>query len=142
MDLSNNFNVTGNKQQPICCQAQNAGLFSLALSNSKIDWIVCGKDDDNDFWGLHHNVRLAYGRKTGFNDAGDLLHGARVFSFKAVDSYILSDTYIVDENGEHDTGIMQKRPPYLGVTHQKVCCTDPFVEIFDFVSPTDDSSNQ
>jgi len=104
MDLYNNFNVTGNKQQPICCHAQNSGLFALALQNDKTDWIACGKDYDNDFWGLHHDIRLAYGRKTGYNDQGELLHGARVFTFRAIDKYILSESYIVDENGDKDAG--------------------------------------
>jgi len=49
-------------------------------------------------------MRLAYGRKTGYNDAGDLLHGARVFTFRAIDNFILSNSYIVDENGDKDAG--------------------------------------
>jgi len=35
---------------------------------------------------------------------------------------------------------MPRSPPYFGITHQKVCCTDPFVEIFDYLQAPEDNN--
>ena len=59
----------------------NTGLFGALIEQKTVEWVSCGHDHDNDFWGTYQGMKLAYGRKTGFGCYGPdfFKRGARVF---------------------------------------------------------------
>lgn len=56
----------------------NTGLFASAWIQQQVGAIFCGHDHDNNFVGLHHDIRLVYGQVSGYQCYGDLSRGARV----------------------------------------------------------------
>lgn len=79
MELSNNCTFYGKQGQPICCQAENRGLFSAVRDSGKVGWIVSGGDASNEFSGQKDGINLAMARKSGFGgNTGNLMKGARV----------------------------------------------------------------
>jgi hypothetical protein len=46
-----------------------------------VEWVSCGHDHNNDYWGRYQGINLAYGRKSGFGGYGPdgFPPGARVF---------------------------------------------------------------
>ena len=61
----------------------NTGLFAALKEQPSVEWVTCGHDHDNDYWGRYQGVNLAFGRKTGFGSYGPdgFKRGARIFEF-------------------------------------------------------------
>ena len=72
MSLANHFEVMGNREDAVSCQAVNTGFFAAAKQFDHVAWISAGKDASNDFVGNYHGQYLSYGRKTGKGGAGSL----------------------------------------------------------------------
>ena len=70
MQLANNYEVYGIKEQAVSCQAVNTGLFGAALTHKKTGWISVGGDADNDYAADFHGIKLSYGRKSGSGGPG------------------------------------------------------------------------
>jgi hypothetical protein len=65
-----------------------------------VEWVSAGHDHDNDYYGVHDGINLAYGRKTGYGCYGPsgMLHGGRVFKVSTVPEY-KTETYVRQEDG-------------------------------------------
>lgn len=51
---------------PVCCETINNGLYAASLESQRVNYIVSGKDYDNDFQGYYHGIYLAQGRISGY----------------------------------------------------------------------------
>ncbi len=73
-------NCQGEKNEAVCCPSINTGLFAAMHISGNVRGVFVGHDHLNDFEGNLHNIRLCYGRATGYNAYGrdDFLHGARI----------------------------------------------------------------
>jgi hypothetical protein len=71
----------GHKDDQICCSSVNTGIFSALIEQPTVQWVTCGHDHNNDYYGQYKGINLAYGRKTGYGSYGPykFLRGARVF---------------------------------------------------------------
>lgn len=103
MTLYNEFSFSGTKNEDVCCSSVNTGLFSTVIGTNSVDWISCGHDHNNDFYGQYQGVNLAYGRKSGFGGYGPdgLQKGARVFEITLEHEYKVA-TWIRQEDGSID----------------------------------------
>ena len=83
LDLWNNAGIAGTKGEGVACGAVNTGVFAALKEQPAVEWVTCGHDHDNDYWGIYQGVNLAFGRKTGYGSYGPdgFLRGARVFEF-------------------------------------------------------------
>ena len=81
MDLYNTEQFFGDKGDVISCGSVNTGIFSALVEQPTVEWVSCGHDHLNDFYGKIQGITLAYGRKTGYGSYGPykFLRGARVF---------------------------------------------------------------
>jgi len=81
MNLYNNDNFYGQRGEEICCWALNTGLFGALIEQKTVEWVLCGHDHDNDYYGSIDGINLGYGRKTGHACYGpkNMQRGARVF---------------------------------------------------------------
>jgi len=82
MNVWNYENCYGRLQdEGVCCFSVNTGLFAAMKQMGDIMGVYCGHDHNNDYYGVYHNITLAYGRKTGYGAYGPppgWLRGARV----------------------------------------------------------------
>lgn len=64
-----------------------------------VEWVTCGHDHDNDFYGNYDGINLAYGRKTGHACYGpeNMQRGARVFEV-TLEPYSI-ETWVRQEDG-------------------------------------------
>lgn len=99
----------GNKFEPICCPPVNSGLFTALLEMGDVIGTFCGHDHTNDFEGTLHDIRLCYGRASGYNTYGkeDFLRGARMIQLTAGERDFttwlrLVDGSVVTEQPIHD----------------------------------------
>ena len=90
----------GFNMEAVCATALNDGLFSAMVRGGAMRGVFVGHDHINDFEGTLHNIRLCYGRGSGYQCYGlegyprgariiDIEKGARDFA-----------THIYLENGE------------------------------------------
>lgn len=79
MQLANNHDVFGIKEQQVGCQAVNSGLFAAAITHRKTGMISAGGDPENDYAAHYKGIHLNYGRKTGSGGPGSQTPGARLF---------------------------------------------------------------
>ena len=100
MELSNNHEFYGNKNEFIACGSVNTGLFSAIIEQPTLEWVLCGHDHNNDFYGKHQGIYLGFGRKTGYGGYGPsgFNRGARVFEISLNPIYKI-ETWIRDETG-------------------------------------------
>ncbi|OPH52057.1 metallophosphoesterase [Paenibacillus ferrarius] len=70
--------VSGIKNEDVCCPKLNSGLFAAMAEMGDVMGTFVGHDHDNDFCGTLHEIRLCFGRVTGYNTYGGLPRGARV----------------------------------------------------------------
>jgi hypothetical protein len=77
--LYNNVKFYGTKGESISCASLNTGLVGALIEQKTVEWVTCGHDHNNDYWGTYQSINLAYGRKTGFGSYGENKNGARVF---------------------------------------------------------------
>lgn len=63
-------NCKGFNQENICTTHHNDGLFSAFVRAKKMRGVFVGHDHINDFEGTLHNIRLCYGRATGYQCYG------------------------------------------------------------------------
>jgi len=110
MELYNEHQFYGVKEEATGCSAVNTGLFSSVLKNGDISAIFVGHDHVNDYGGFLEGVELLYGRKTGYGSYGPghgLMKGGRVIKLKEgydkMGLYKVTRThYIVNEDGTYD----------------------------------------
>jgi 3',5'-cyclic AMP phosphodiesterase CpdA len=100
VDLYNNGRYFGAKNENIACGSINTGFFAAMLEQPSVNWVTCGHDHSNDFYGDHLGINLAYGRKTGYGGYGPsgMKHGARVFEVSLNPTYNI-DTWVREEGG-------------------------------------------
>lgn len=70
--------VSGIKHEEVCCPKLNSGLFAAMVEMGDVMGTFVGHDHDNDYCGTLHDIRLCFGRVTGYNTYGSLPRGARV----------------------------------------------------------------
>ncbi len=75
--------AVGNKGESISSPVINTGLFSAFIQQKDVMGTFVGHDHNNDFIGEHHDIALAYGRRSGNNSYGKLPIGARVIQLYA-----------------------------------------------------------
>ncbi|TQR05521.1 metallophosphoesterase family protein [Psychrobacillus soli] len=85
--------ASGQKNESISSPMVNTGLFTSLLLNGNVAGVFCGHDHDNDFVAELHEVKLCYGRISGFQCYGELTRGARVIE---LNSNQLFDTHIIE----------------------------------------------
>lgn len=70
----------GEKNEECCCPRQNSGLFSAMVEMENMKGIFVGHDHINDYFGELLDIKLCYGRATGYNTYGKegFAHGARI----------------------------------------------------------------
>ncbi len=97
--MYNTVKVNGVKNEITSCSSVNTGLFSAMLEQRTVDWVACGHDHSNDFYGEYMGLKLGYGRKTGYGGYGpdNMRRGARVFFIKK-EPYTI-ETWIREEGG-------------------------------------------
>jgi 3',5'-cyclic AMP phosphodiesterase CpdA len=74
----------GHKFEDVCCPRLNSGLFAAMVEMGDVVGAFVGHDHVNDFWGMHHGIRLCYGRATGYNTYGRerFPRGARIIQLR------------------------------------------------------------
>ena len=105
MTLVNNYPVHGQKRDYSRCQALNTGLFSEFKQMGTVQWVTAGGDHSTDFWGTYNDIKLSYGRKTGFGSYGPkfMQRGARIFELtKRSSGYVDIETWIRQQDGSID----------------------------------------
>lgn len=70
LNLFNDYPFYGIRGEDICCGSVNTGLFGALKEQKTVEWVSCGHDHDNDYYGNYQGINLAYGRKTGFGGYG------------------------------------------------------------------------
>jgi len=99
--LYNDYNFFGHAEEPVCCWAVNTGLFGVLKEQPCVDWVTCGHDHNNDYFGNYEGINLGYGRKTGYGCYGPsfpMTRGARVFEITKEPWSI--ETWVREESGE------------------------------------------
>ena len=81
INLYNNKGIYGTKGEAICCQSMNTGLLGAIIEQNITQWVLCGHDHDNDYYGDYNGINLGFGRKTGHGGYGPdvFQRGARIF---------------------------------------------------------------
>ncbi|GKU78593.1 metallophosphoesterase family protein [Paenibacillus sp. L3-i20] len=76
--------VMGNKHERVCCSEINSGFFAAMAERRDVLGTFVGHDHINDYCGVLHDIKLCYGRATGYNTYGKegFPHGARVIRLK------------------------------------------------------------
>ena len=76
--------IYGWRNEEVCCQSVDTGLYASFKILGNIEAVFCGHDHNNDFWGDYNGIKLFYGRKTGYGGYGpswNMQRGARVLEF-------------------------------------------------------------
>lgn len=60
----------GSKHEKVNCAPLNSGMFAAMLERGDVVGTFCGHDHINDYWGELHDIRLCYGRATGYHTYG------------------------------------------------------------------------
>lgn len=103
MNLARSNRFVGHYGEDVACSSVDTDLFESISNSRRINWIACGHDHLNDFYGTYKSIRLSYGRKTGYGDFGPdlpLIQGARVF--KITENPYSIETYIREADGNID----------------------------------------
>jgi hypothetical protein len=95
LNMLNNNAFYGTRGEDVCCWSVNTGLFAALKEEPTVEWVSCGHDHNNDYYGNYNGINLAYGRKTGYGGYGPepLLRGARVFEVRVDPEYSI-DTWV------------------------------------------------
>lgn len=91
--------VSGQRNESISSPMVNTGLFTSLLLNGHVAGIFCGHDHDNDFVADYHDIRLCYGRISGFQCYGELTRGARVIELSNQQVF---ETYLIETTKYQD----------------------------------------
>ena len=104
VDLWNYETCYGLKNERVCCPQYNTGLFNASVEMGDVRGMFVGHDHVNDFCGTfraHPDLRLCYGRKTGYGTYNPVRHGARFIQLTLNDDGSVSwNTWIRNELGE------------------------------------------
>ena len=81
MNLYNDKSFYGYQDEEVCCGSVNTGIFGALKEQPTVEWVSCGHDHNNDYFGNYQGINLAFGRKTGYGGYGPdkFPRGARVF---------------------------------------------------------------
>ncbi|KAL4427687.1 hypothetical protein ABPG75_001776 [Micractinium tetrahymenae] len=116
--------TVGSKEEDVACSVRDTGLFALARALG-ITAIYSGHDHSNDYSGVLHGVRLAYGRKSGYGGYGPpqgWQRGARVVQLRPGEDTSQSETWIRMEDGSKvyqakrsDRSLRRTQPQHVAV---------------------------
>jgi hypothetical protein len=70
MNLYNDYEFYGHRGELVGYPSANTGVFSALKEQQSVEWVVCGHEHVNDYYGNYYGINLAYGRKTGFGCYG------------------------------------------------------------------------
>lgn len=86
-------------------------MVGALLEQKTVEWVTCGHDHNNDYWGKYQSINLAYGRKTGFGSYGANKNGARVFEITqepyGIQTWIREDGGSVVVQEPHSRGFLE-----------------------------------
>ena len=87
----------GEFNEDVCCPELNSGFFAAALEKNNIMGMFVGHDHVNDFEAKLANIKLCYGRKTGFRSYSQdgFAKGARIIEL--TEGNIDFDTWLTVE---------------------------------------------
>lgn len=88
----------GDKKEDVSSSEINSGLFAALVQQKDVMGTFCGHDHNNNFVGIHKDIALGYGNKTGKDGYGDLEQGGRVIILK--EGKFVFDTYITTSSGD------------------------------------------
>ncbi|SFJ51772.1 3',5'-cyclic AMP phosphodiesterase CpdA [Paenibacillus sp. UNC496MF] len=98
----------GSKHEGVACPPVNSGLYAAMLELGDVVGTFCGHDHVNDYWGALNDIRLCYGRATGYQTYGreGFPRGARVIKLQRDErdfaTYVrLDDGTVILEPKEH-----------------------------------------
>nr|WP_322348830.1 metallophosphoesterase family protein [Paenibacillus albus] len=98
----------GSKHEGVASPRINSGLFAAMMEMGDVGGTFCGHDHVNDYWGALHDIRLCYGRATGYQTYGreGFPRGARIIRLKQGERGFatelrLDDGSVVLEQEEH-----------------------------------------
>lgn len=97
-EISNSSSTIGHFGESVCSPKVNSGLFGSFVDMQDVKGVFVGHDHDNDFIGLDFNIALAYGRITGFDTYGSLVHGARIIEMEK--NQFKFDTWVCTPKGK------------------------------------------
>ncbi len=107
-DVWDFYACQGAKGETICCPLINTGLFAAMHEAGDVMGVFCGHDHLNDFIGELFDIRLAFGRATGYGGYGldGFARGARLVRLHAGERRF--DTWLRLEGGH----VIKKQPPH------------------------------
>ena len=75
----------GNKLEKVSCAAVNSGMFAAMVKSGAVAGVFVGHDHVNDYESTQQDIRLCYGRASGFGSYGhdSMLRGARLIRLRA-----------------------------------------------------------
>ncbi|KAM9952789.1 hypothetical protein ACTFIR_007845 [Dictyostelium discoideum] len=92
----------GFNNDSIACQKTNEGLFEKFVEIGRIRMISVGHNHGNDFCSIFDNIKMCYGRHSGYGGYGTWERGARVIELthNPIKNKVTSITYITFETGQ------------------------------------------
>jgi hypothetical protein len=116
-DVWDFYTCFGAKGETICCPLINTGLFAAMHEAGDVMGVFCGHDHLNDFIGEMFNIRLAFGRITGYGGYGldDFARGARMVRLHAGEHRF--DTWLRLEAGH----VVKKQPTHKPELTRGLC---------------------
>lgn len=70
--------AVGRQGETVCFEQDLGSVFEMYRASGRVRGVFCGHDHVNDYIGAHKEVRLVYGRVTGWSGYGDWQRGGRV----------------------------------------------------------------
>lgn len=110
MALYNDYEFYGSRGELVSCPSANTGVFTALKEQPTVDWVTCGHEHANDYYGEYYGINLAYGRKTGYGCYGPTYPskpGARVF--EVTEEPYTIETWIREAGGLKITETTKKR---------------------------------
>ncbi|KAN0045324.1 hypothetical protein ACTA71_005701 [Dictyostelium dimigraforme] len=92
----------GFNNDSIACQKTNSGLFNKFVEIGRIRMISVGHNHGNDFCSNFDNIKMCFGRHSGYGGYGTWERGARVIELihNPIKNKVTSKTYITFETGQ------------------------------------------
>jgi len=120
MNVWNVDTCYGRRDEDVCCFSVNTGLYAAMKEMGDVNYVICGHDHNNDYYGSYYGITLAYGRKTGYGGYGPpdgWLRGARVLEY--TEKPFSVKMWIRQQDGTKVT-IQPTHSP--GTNQQHICC--------------------
>jgi len=101
----------GERHEEVCCPRINTGLFAALHLAGNVRGVFCGHDHVNDYQGRLHDIRLCYGRASGYNTYGreGFARGARIIRLHE-DGRDLRTWLRLDDGSRVDLAMPEAKP--------------------------------